>query len=180
MEAQRDHDGNRAIDPEILADLKLRASSERDTDRTRGMAAPFGEPKIVEEWPCRSPACVSVIGVTQEALDRLAVFNRRIASVGDEVGNRAPLDERRIMFCEDCKAKGREFAAKDKREFVEKVAVAIRRLKELAEDGNCDGGREERELLKKLRKAGHPDVDGLEIALRERAAKGGSGKRRAL
>lgn len=145
------------IDPEVLADLRLRASSQHD--RTRTGAGTWSPPKIVDRVPCRN-RCGAVVAWTAEAEDTFQTFNRQLAARAD-----APLDKTRIMFCARCEAEGRAQRATGLRGLHAKVAEAIRELK-----NGCEPDRE-RELLAKLSKAGHPDVKGLEQWLREKAAK---------
>lgn len=151
------------LDPEVVADLRLR---EYTAKSRQGLSdAGFGQairdtatPKIVDRVPCRN-RCGAVVGWTEEAEHTFDTFNRQLARKMEP-----QLDKTQIMFCPSCVAAGRELRAQGLRGLVDKIAVAIRELK----DG-CDDERQ-RELLKKLEKAGHPDVPGLEQWLREKAA----------
>lgn len=88
------------LDPEVLADLRAREASTRDPRRTR----PDGwvPPAIVEHWPCRG--CGVLVGMTREAIDLHAIFNRQLVKRGDQ-----PLTRRGL--CSDCKRKDDELAA---------------------------------------------------------------------
>lgn len=76
-------------DPEVLADLRHRADSERDRSRT-------GEPMfgIVEHWPC--DGCGAMVGVGQLALDTRDALNREL-----ERRRQQPLPKR--AKCDACK-----------------------------------------------------------------------------
>lgn len=147
------------IDPEVLEDLRLRASTERDRSRSREMPA-WAPPKIHSNVPCRG-RCGSVVEWTEDAEERFQIFNRELARRND-----APLDKTKIAFCNACRAVGDTAAAARNRKLVDAVAAAIRELK----DG-CESTREY-ELLGKLEKAGHPDIAGLKQWLTDKASKG--------
>lgn len=92
------------LDPEVLADLRAREASERDRTRTRpdGWVAPA----IVEHWPCRG--CGALVGMTRDAIDLHAVFNRELVRRREQ-----PLTKRGL--CPDCKRKDDELAAAQRR-----------------------------------------------------------------
>lgn len=156
-------------DPEVLADLALRASSEHDRTRTRGEGVYDWAPLVgVGVWACRRPGCQGHATVYQPNLDALDVFNRRLASKGEP-----PLDVTKILYCDGCWAEYKRTAPERRRGQVERMAVAIRSLRE------SNDPERERELLDSLEKWGHPDVPGLVAAIRERRG-ATSGKRRTL
>lgn len=150
-------------DPEVVADLRLRAATERDSSRSREMPV-YAPAKVIDRVPCRN-RCGSVVSWTEEAEQTFQTFNRQLARRAE-----APLDITRILFCPSCEAAGRKARAAALPEFHAKIAEAIRELK-----AGCDDARQ-RELLEKLKKAGHPDVAGLEQWLRDQA-NGKHGKR---
>src|SRR5689334_9979099 len=91
-----------ATDPEIAADLIRRARSERDPNRTREPANPFGAPAIVEHWPCRG-GCGAMVGVTREAIEALEVHNRQLLAQRE-----SPISKAKVMWCPRCKARDDE------------------------------------------------------------------------
>lgn len=156
-------------DPEVLADLALRNSSQHDRTRTRGEGLYNWTPPVgVGVWACRRPGCKGYATVYQANLDAFEVFDRQLSSKGEQ-----PLDVTKILFCETCYAEFKRTAPDRRRGQVERMAVAVRQLKE------SNDPERERELLDSLEKWGHPDVHGLVTALREKRG-ASSGKRRAL
>lgn len=91
-------------DPEVLADLRRRSESERDTTRTRPGA--WTPPVIVEHWPCKG--CNAMVGMTRDALDLHAMFNRQL-----ERRRESPLPRRAL--CPDCKRRDEELVAAQRR-----------------------------------------------------------------
>lgn len=164
------------IDPEVLADLQLRISSERDSTRSRGSGTyAWTTPVIVAHWRCRSrESCrtavagePALVGVTQETLDALEGFNSELRR-----RMQADLPTHSIVFCDECKRHGISMQAEANRKRADRMAERVRKLR----DG-CSAD-EEREIIEVLRKT-HPDVDGLLRAIRERreGAHGGKPKR---
>ena len=145
-------------DPEVIADLRLRASSQ--FDRTRTGEVPWTPPKIHSQVPCRN-RCGALVDWTEEAQEAFEVWNRVLAR-----RNESALDQTRIVFCDPCRSKGKPLLAANNRKLVDAVAAAIRELK-----NGCESHREH-ELLDKLDKAGHPDVAGLKQWLADKANKG--------
>jgi hypothetical protein len=158
-------------DPEVIADLALRRASERDPTRTRGEGIYDWKPSIaVGVWACRNPRCSGLASVFQENVDAVAVFNAHLAQLGE-----LPLDETKILWCESCLAEYKRTAPDRRRGQVDRMAVAIRALKE------SDDAERERDLIANLDAWGHPDVLGLVSSIRERrAAESGRGRKRAL
>jgi hypothetical protein len=143
-------------DPEVIADLKLRAYTERDRSRSREMPT-YVPAKIIGQVPCRG-RCGALVEWPEDAEERFAIFNRILASKAE-----APLDKTRIAFCSRCVARGREGAADANRKGVEGMARLIR---ELRSDPGPNFERE-KEILEKL-KPHHPDLTGLVEAIRIR------------
>lgn len=149
------------IDPEVLADLQLRASSERDRTRSRNANYDWTPPPVIDRVPCRA-RCGNVADWTQEAQDAFETFNRILAQ-RDE----GPLDKTRIVFCDECKAKGATIAGPRNRKHVDIVRDLVEQLKQ------TEKPRSERILLKNLELQGHPDIPGLLDAIDQKRAKGG-------
>lgn len=141
-------------DPEVVADLQLRAATLRERGRAREMPA-YEPSKIVDRWPCR--ACKQPVEVTEDGVDRYQVFNRQLARQGEE-----RLDHTKILFCDSCRVEYQRTAADRRRGQVERMAVVIRQLK------SSNKPEEERLMIKQLEAWGHPDVTGLVQAIRLR------------
>jgi hypothetical protein len=159
-------------DPEVLADLALRRASEHDRTRSRGDGIYDWEPsKPVGFWACRNPQCKGMADVYEENVTAFGIFNREIVKRGEK-----PLEDHRIMFCDRCLAEYRRTAPDRRRAQVERMAVAIRSLKE-----SGDATRE-RDLIAQISEWGHPDVEGLVNAIAERRAaeSGRSSKKRQI
>lgn len=148
-------------DPEVAADLALRAASERDTTRTRGHGVyGYVQPPTVEHWPCRG-GCGVMVAITQEALHAAAVHDRELARRRE-----APIPRAKCVFCDKCRALGVDIAAERNRKHVDALAELVRELK--ASPG--PGVERERQLIHNIRLMHHPDVDGLVRAIAERRA----------
>lgn len=141
------------MDPEVLADLKLRAATEYDRTRSRPSRDSIGtwQPDpIVAGWRCRNDKCPEVVPVTQETIDRAEIFDRELVRRGE-----MPIDRKATVFCEACV---RRFAASRgvvKRNAVDELAQVIAKIKA------SPNPRNEHTLLEQLRKRHHPDIDGL-------------------
>lgn len=148
-------------DPEVIADLQLRASSQYDSTRTRTANYGWTKPTEVEFWPCRMGSCSNMVGVTEETLHALDVHNRRLKSKLE-----APINTEQCVFCDECKARGRAMAADRNRKHVDGLAMLIRELK----GEPAPKPERERVLIEQIRHMHHPDVDALVTAIRERRA----------
>lgn len=151
-------------DPEVIADLQLRAYTEKS--RNGLSEAAFGQairaaakPKIIGQVPCRA-RCGSLVDWTEEAEESFATFNRKLLSTRD-----APLDKTRIVFCIRCRDRGRLEAAAINREHIDRLREVIRRVKASSHPDS------EHDLHKQLRELRHPDVEGLLEALRTKGQK---------
>lgn len=154
-------------DPEVVADLKLRAATERDRSRTRGEGVYEFQPSpVVAEWACRNDRCRNLVAVPQEALDRVAVFDGILARQDQQ-----PLDVGLIVYCNSCRIIFLRTAADRRRWQVERMRPAIAQLKSSGKP------EEERGLMKQLDAWGHPDVLGLVQAIRSRLDGGGASKK---
>lgn len=149
---------NDDIDPEVLADIRLRESSKYDSTRTSVGAMPtWTPPKVIDRVPCRA-RCGAVVSWTEEAESMLQTFNRILARRVEP-----ELDRTKTLFCSSCRTRGADLAAERNRKQVDAIAAMIREIKNGASSDRY------RELLDNLRKAGHPDVDGLHQALLDKA-----------
>jgi hypothetical protein len=159
-------------DPEVVADLQLRAYTAASR---KGLSdAQFGDaikaaatPRIIDKVPCRA-RCGRLTEWTEEAQDAFDTFNRKLSGERE-----APLDKTRIAFCDNCRKLGATYAADRNRKQVDALAVLIRELK----DEPPPNTQRERELVEAIKKAGHPDVEGLVQTVREKRAKQPTGKR---
>lgn len=151
-------------DPEVLADMRLRDSSERDPTRTRGAGVYDWKPAIlVEQWPCRSGSCGNTVGATLDDLQRRDQMNRELYRRGQ-----SDIAKDKSMFCESCRASARKGQSERNRRACDEMAVLIRQLKE--QRTGPEAGITERELVKRLESMGHPDVQGLVDAIKNKSA----------
>lgn len=146
----RDHDE----DPEVVADLQLRAHTERD--RSRASKEPVYVPPVyVDTWACK--LCRLPIEVTADAVERVEIFNRALAD------RREPLlITSELVACLECAIKIQERHAFKARRDAELLGKVIARLK------LSRSPEHERGLIAELRQLGHPDVDGLVESLRHK------------
>lgn len=158
-------------DPEVIADLQLRAATERDRSRSRPESYEWSPPKIVGKWKCRNPECAGFADVPEIAMERFFAFSAQLRSRGE-----GSLDPTKILYCEPCQAAYKASAPDRRRAQVERMAVEIRKLKESGDPTR------ERDLIAQLEEWGHPDVDGLVKAITDRrvADSGRAGKRKPL
>lgn len=150
------------MDPEVIADLKLRAYTEHDSSRTRRAVSAIGgggpEP-FVAAWACRNPPCAKPVPVTQTAIDTLAQFNGEPYKFARES---RPIKESHVVACPECEHLARDYRAKamDTRRY--ELSKAIKLLKEKKNP------RDEKDLVELLKKLRHPDVAGLIEAIETR------------
>jgi hypothetical protein len=158
------------MDPEVIADLKLRAYSERDSSRgkvTEDHIANWRPDGVVTQWKCRMEKCMRFMDVTQEGIDRLDDANAHLAKRGEP-----PLKSFEVAICQTCMRMRAGDVGRRLRERVTGLAENIRKLKEHAKP------RQASELLAAIIKAKHPDLPGLLDAIEARRSKSGeSGKR---
>ncbi len=155
-------------DPEVVADLKLRAYSEHDTSRARPSRDRIGQwtpDKTVGAWRCQRPGCVNLFAVTAEAIEHVEIFNRELARRGE-----GPIDLRKVAWCDGCRAAWLANRSVKARERVDAIAKLVRELKASSQPQKLT------EQIEQLRKWRHPDVDGLLSAIDERL-RNGKGKR---
>lgn len=142
------------LDPEVVADMQKRDASERDRTRARS-AVGFGgnawtSPKFVGKWRCANPECAALVDITEEAFEALCTFNGKLRS-----DNQQPLDTNKIARCPECVAKIQVIREEKQHERREQLAYAIQQLKQSRDPRN------ERDLVEKIKKLHHPDVEGL-------------------
>ena len=174
------------MDPEVLADLRLRESSEHDKSRTRGEGVyDWKSERVIGMWRCRNSKCAMHVPVTQDAYDHLEVFNRELAKKGEK-----PISTGEVMYCERCETEHKRTASIRRRNAVERMASVIRQLKAgekritiytretLEGPWVPDRTVDEREAFEQLEQWGHPDVEGFRQALTARLKKqrGNGGK----
>jgi hypothetical protein len=158
------------IDPEVVADLKLRAYSERDRSRSRGADYAWKPPTIVTQWKCRTPPCKEFVDVTEETIERWEIFNRQLSRMGE-----GPLVSHTILWCDSCLAEHAKLRPVKLRKRVERMADVIKQLKAgdkiiryRTDEG--DHADDRGKAFDRLREWGHPDVPGLISSLAEKAA----------
>jgi len=160
-------------DPEVVADLQLRSYTERSRKgiSTEAFGAAVRQaampPRIVDKVPCRG-RCGSLVDWPEDAEDRFQLFNRILAAKAE-----APLDKTRIVFCDKCRAQGMAMQGERNRKATDMMRQLIVELRAGAKP------ERERELLDKIKKLGHPDVEGLVQAIQARRETKGT-RRNAL
>ena len=149
------------LDPEVVADLKLREATLRDPTRTRrDPTTRWDPPKIIGQWPCRNQACRKPVDVTADAVEYFDMFNRMLAARGE-----LPLESSLTVACTECRRLLEDHRAVRNRDRREELRDAIKQLKASKNPPT------EHDLIKRITKLGHPDVPGLLQALAERTAK---------
>jgi hypothetical protein len=163
-------------DPEVVADLKLRAYTQRDRSRSGEPDYDWKPPPVATQWKCRTPPCKAFVDVTTETLERWQLFNEQLKRNGDK-----SIGSHEVLWCESCLAEHRRIQPDRLRKRVDRMASVIRQIKDgdktiryRTNDGEvtCD----QRAALAQLRVWGHPDVDGLIAKLAE-VSKGSATKR---
>ncbi len=167
-------------DPEVIADLQFRASSQYDSSRTRTANYTWTSPKTVAMWKCKVPACGGVVEVAQDAIDAIETFNRMLKARGE-----VPIATSQIVYCERCRSEFQRGAPDRRRGQVDRMADVIKQPRDgvtqmRVKDKNGHSILAERAALKQPAKWGHPDITGLEQALQERRSSGKGGKRGKL
>jgi hypothetical protein len=163
------------IDPEVLADLRLRASTEYDRSRTRDANYDWKRPADVAQWRCRRCGCD--VGVTQDAVDRFEDCNRILARMGE-----APITTSIVVACEPCRVIVADAVQKRNARVCASTKEIIQQLKAGMTANirivrhNGEARADKREALQQLEQWGHPDVRGLEAWLEEQNLKS-SGRR---
>jgi hypothetical protein len=146
-------------DPEVVADLQLRARTERERGGRAAREPSWSPPVIAARWRCRGCKSDWLVDVPVDAVAAYLTFNEELKRRGEE-----PLDESRIVFCDECRDKGRRMAPEGRRNQVERLRSVIQKLKASRRP------EEERELILQCTALGHPDVEGLVSSLRDKRA----------
>lgn len=162
-----DYDTRREeADPEVIADLQLRARTQRERRSVIADLA-WQAPIFVASWKCRHPKCDERVAVTQDVVHQLEAFSAELVRRG---GRPIPADS--VLVCATHEAAVRGFRAEKLREQHVRLAANIRELKQLESPGISV------DLLAKIRADHHPDVEGLIGAIEARTVRR-SGKRKA-
>lgn len=66
--------------------------------RLRGPASKLVDP-VIAKWRCRTFACLVFVGVTQRAIETLALFNVELKRRREK-----PIEEHQVMYCDSCAA----------------------------------------------------------------------------
>jgi hypothetical protein len=158
-------DPREKLDPEVLADLQFRDDSERDTTRSRTTSS-WSPPVYVHEWECRHPRCDVRVPVTEDTVERLAIFNRQLEARGER-----PIPCDAVMLCDEHRVEFERHRQQKLRERVDELASVIRQLKA------SPNPSAEHALIARLGPLGHPEPAALMATLE---ARGGAKKRRAM
>ncbi len=157
------------MDPEVLADLQLRAQTIRERGGS-SREVTWHAPTFVDKWPCRNPQCRKPVEVTAETVDRYRVFNAELVKRGED-----KMDFRAIVYCDQCRVEFQRTAADRRRGQVDRMAPVIRQVK------NSKNPEGETSAIVQLKAWHHPDVEGLVQAVRSRLdGKGGQKMRGEL
>lgn len=140
-------------DPEAIADLQLRAKTERERPKTDG--AVWIPPRIVAQWPCRG--CGAEVEVTDEGARALDAFNASLAARGER-----PLSTQAIAWCAQCASRAAAARAAANAQQNARIAIAVRELR-----ATRHGTERWTGLLRDLTALGHPDVKALAKAIQE-------------
>jgi len=162
------------IDPEVIADLKLRAYSQFDSTRSRGEGVyDWKPPAAVTQWKCKTPPCKSFVDVDAETVERWEIFNKRLRANGDSKGDARPIASHDVMLCDSCRAEHAKIQPQRLRKRTDRMADVIRQLKAgesvirfETNEGRHSANRTE--TFAKLIEWGHPDVTGLQQSLAEK------------
>ncbi len=158
-----------ALDPEVVADLQLRASTERDTSRSGAAAYDWKRPDVIGQWKCRAQ-CGRFCDVTQDTMEAMAMWNRELKRRLE-----APLDINAILWCEPCSVEMRRLSSERRRAKVERMASVIKQIKDDApniryRDKHGDHSVTRAQAFEVLKEMGHPDVAGFQQALSEKSS----------
>lgn len=154
-------------DPEVVADLRLRAATQHDSTRQRGEGVyAWRKPDDVGAWKCRG-GCGTLVGVTEDVMAQYATFNGYLRKKLE-----APLNHDAIVLCDRCRARMEKERSHRLHEKVEKLRGVIQALKAHKEP------RKAVELLQQLKDYKHPDPQGLLDAIDARRSTSGDKAKR--
>lgn len=181
------------IDPEVLADLQLRASSQHDRSRARPSQAILGtwapNEKPAGMWRCKGRGkgkepCPTnaVVPVTADTIERMMAFNEMLRARDEPL-----LETDDIVRCERCQREINATRAVRLREREDNIGSLIRQLKQSNEPRKeqaphamipKDKGKPPMLVTKLLEIFEHPDVEALMRSIEDQAkAPGGKGHR---
>jgi len=154
------------LDPEVVADLRLRAYSEKDSSRSRGEGAYDWKPApTVTQWKCRVPACKTFVDVTPDAVESWEMFNRELARRDER-----PVASHEVMWCASCAEMHAGAQSQRLRKMADRMADVIRQIKAgdkvirwRSSSGEHAG--DENEAFAALKRWGHPDIEGFKQAI---------------
>lgn len=153
---------NPDLDPEVVADLQLRAATERDSTRSRPTTLRYEPCPTVRVLPCagnvNGKPCGHPCELTQTGQARLTQFAKMLLSRGEQ-----PLDEHKLLMCDRCRALWESQRADRKRERVEEMRTCIQQLKASKD------AEQEYDLWRRVEALHHPDPRGLREALRAKS-----------
>lgn len=139
------------LDPEVVADLQLRAYTQHDRSRSRADNHSTWRPEAtVGYWNCRREGCMGIIAITQDAVDRLDDANRMLQRRGE-----LKIKSREVAWCDGCVKLFAKARADRLRERTDAMATCIRELKE------HPNPRSAHDLIAQISKLRHPDLQGL-------------------
>ncbi len=147
------------LDPEVIADLRLRAQTERERGNRAAAAPVWTPPVIVDSWPCRHPQCSVRVDVTQDVVDQLAVFNGYLRR-----RNERPIPTDAVVVCDTHRLALTAYRTEQLDKKRTAMTEAVQKLKA------SPNARAEHELLAELKRMHHPDIDGLLQSLEAKGA----------
>lgn len=151
----------REPDPEVIADLQLRAMSERDSTRTRGADYSWTAPEVIGKWKCRNRACSTLCDVTEDTMARWADSNVMCRRRGWPT-----IETHEVLICDSCRVLVENKRCEKRKAQREQTAELVRRLKDSPDP------RREKHIVEQLEKLNHPDIIGLLESLAEKAERG--------
>lgn len=152
------------LDPEVVADLQLRAATEHDSTRSRPTTLRFEPSVTVRLLPCRNGKCRKPCELTEDGQARIAQFNRILLARSDQ-----PLNEHELLVCDECRALLESHKADRNREHRELMRKHVAALKNAADPFAKKGGTGEYVLADEWTyvEKRHPDPRGLAAWLRD-------------
>lgn len=156
--------GDEDQDPEVVADMRLRAATE--ASRPAAPMPSWKPPEVAAQWKCRHPRCSRLVDVPPDAVEYRDMFNRMLTARGE-----APMSTDAIVVCDEHRRELADFKVEYLRRQNERLKLNIQRLK-----ASRDPERET-ELIAEIRRDHHPFVDELVQSLAEKVRNGTSRKR---
>lgn len=148
------------IDDEVDEDAQLRIESLRDRSRSGDPGKWQGPSPVVGTVACRA-RCGARVEWSESAEDAFSTWNRKLTA------DRLPvLEKDSILFCDACRKKGMSMQGDRNAKARDLMREAVRELKD------CSHPSRERDLIERIKKLSHPDVEGLIAAIAERKSQG--------